>query len=559
MALDMHRRNVLKKGGHAQVDEDDAELLKRIITPEFPRDPLEILGERSFNPPRIVPKEEIGTPVQEFFRDVTVFVTGGTGFMGKILTEKLLRSCPHLKHIYLLVRDKKGKTSAERIEAIFQDRLYKRLKHESPDFYKKVSVMNGNLEEPELGLSDEDKKKFAEQVNVVFHGAATVRFDEKLKLAVGINVIGTREILKLAKSAKNLKAMMHVSTAYSFCPRSEIEEKFYDMPVHYMDVINKVTTMNESEINFETNKILGEWPNTYTFTKALAECVVKNESQGLPIGLFRPSVIVSTYKEPVRGWIDNVYGPIGVIVGVGTGILRVYEGGHDKSSSDMVPVDLVVNGLICAAKATAEKYEKSKSEKKDVDIPVYIYSSGTQNPITWGEIIDHSIHYSFDFPTIKAVWYYSLTFTENKYLYTILSFLMHTIPGYFLDFLARLVGEKPVLTKIYKKMNDIREVLTYFRSRNWVFKNQNTQQLWHKLSNEDKQLFFFNMTEFSWEYFLQAMGLGLRVYLVNDDIHTLPAARIKWRRLYYAHVALKTVLFAVLIFLLWSFLKYIVF
>ncbi|XP_065213885.1 fatty acyl-CoA reductase wat-like [Planococcus citri] len=558
MALDMHRRNVLKKG-QAQVGEDDAELLKRIITPEYPRDPLEILGERNFNSPRVVPKDEIGTPVQEFFRDVTVFITGGTGFMGKILTEKLLRSCPHLKHIYLLVRNKKGKTSDERIKAIFQDRLYKRLKHESPDFYKKVSVMNGNLEEPELGLSDEDKKKFAEQVNVVFHGAATVRFDEKLKLAVGINVIGTREILKLAKSAKNLKAMMHVSTAYSFCPHSEIEEKFYDMPVHYMDVINKVTTMNDSEINFETPKILGEWPNTYTFTKALAECVVKNESQGLPIGLFRPSVIVSTYKEPVRGWIDNVYGPIGVIVGVGTGILHVYEGGYDKSSSDMVPVDLVVNGLICAAKATAEKYEKFKSEKREVDIPVYIYSSGTQNPITWGEIIDHSLHFSLEWPTIKAVWYYSLTFTENKYLFTILSFLMHTIPGYFLDFLARLVGEKPVLTKIYKKMNDVREILTYFRSRNWVFKNHNTQELWQSLSNEDKQLFFFNMTDFSWEYFLQAMCLGLRVYLVNDDIHTLPEARIRWRRLYYAHVALKTVFFAVLIFLVWSLLKFILF
>lgn len=79
-------------------------------------------------------------------------------------------------------------------------------------------------------------------------------------------------------------------------------------------------------------------------------------------------------------------------------------------------------------------------------------------------------------------------------------------------------------------MNDVREILTYFRERQWVFKNTNTQHLWENLSNEDKQLFFFNMTDFSWHYFLQAMGLGLRVYLVNDDIHTLPAARIKWKR-----------------------------
>lgn len=48
--------------------------------------------------------------------------------------------------------------------------------------------------------------------------------------------------------------MMHVSTAYSFCPRTEIEEKFYDMPVNYVDVINKVSAMNDAELNFETPK-----------------------------------------------------------------------------------------------------------------------------------------------------------------------------------------------------------------------------------------------------------------------------------------------------------------
>lgn len=122
MALDMHRKNVLNKGQNRE-EVKDADILKRIMTVEYPRDPLELLGERNFNEPREVPKEEIGTPVQEFFRDTTVFITGGTGFMGKILTEKLLRVCPHIKRIYLLVRSKKGKTSNERIEEIFQDRV----------------------------------------------------------------------------------------------------------------------------------------------------------------------------------------------------------------------------------------------------------------------------------------------------------------------------------------------------------------------------------------------------------------------------------------------------
>jgi hypothetical protein len=43
-----------------------------------------------------------------FFKGRCVFITGGTGFMGKVLVEKLLRSCPDIATIYLLMRPKRG-------------------------------------------------------------------------------------------------------------------------------------------------------------------------------------------------------------------------------------------------------------------------------------------------------------------------------------------------------------------------------------------------------------------------------------------------------------------
>lgn len=66
-------------------------------------------------------EDALGTPIQEFFRGTNVFITGGTGFMGKVLTEKILRSCPHVAQIYLLVRPKKDKDAQQRLDDMLED------------------------------------------------------------------------------------------------------------------------------------------------------------------------------------------------------------------------------------------------------------------------------------------------------------------------------------------------------------------------------------------------------------------------------------------------------
>lgn len=58
------------------------------------------------------------TSVKDFYRDRSIFITGGTGFMGKVLVEKLLRSCPGIKNIYLLMRPKKGQNVQQRLQEL---------------------------------------------------------------------------------------------------------------------------------------------------------------------------------------------------------------------------------------------------------------------------------------------------------------------------------------------------------------------------------------------------------------------------------------------------------
>ena len=87
-----------------------------------------------------------------------------------------------------------------------------------------------------MALSEEDRSMLTSETNVVFHVAATVRFQEKLSKSIDINVRGTKELLDLAREMKGLESLVHVSTAYVHCHlRNEIiQEKGKRVYVFHM-------------------------------------------------------------------------------------------------------------------------------------------------------------------------------------------------------------------------------------------------------------------------------------------------------------------------------------
>ena len=54
--------------------------------------------------------------IREFYKDKTIFLSGTTGFVGKVVLEKIMRSLPEIKRIYVMVRPKKSVTIQERLE-----------------------------------------------------------------------------------------------------------------------------------------------------------------------------------------------------------------------------------------------------------------------------------------------------------------------------------------------------------------------------------------------------------------------------------------------------------
>lgn len=173
-----------------------------------------------------------------------------------------------------------------------------------PKFKERIHVISGDLQQMQVGINEEDLNKIRENVNVVIHAAADIRFNVPLLDLVRSNVRGTKEILEISRRIENLETFAFISTAYSHCPRDFVEEKFYDAPMDpefWLRMLDHCTSAADREIiTILEQHIMSPWPNSYTYSKALCEQLVKEYSEFLPTVLIRPSIGKSKH---IRDWV----------------------------------------------------------------------------------------------------------------------------------------------------------------------------------------------------------------------------------------------------------------
>lgn len=86
----------------------------------------EEIPKPNYTPPEL-PEELKSLPdrISETLVGKTILITGGSGFLGKVLLEKILRKCPKVEKIILLMRSKKGKEPKQRLEELFSSPVSK--------------------------------------------------------------------------------------------------------------------------------------------------------------------------------------------------------------------------------------------------------------------------------------------------------------------------------------------------------------------------------------------------------------------------------------------------
>ncbi|OAD60327.1 hypothetical protein WN48_05374, partial [Eufriesea mexicana] len=486
------------------------------------------------------------TEIPSFYKGKNIFVTGGTGLMGKVLIEKLLYSCSDLNKIYVLVRPKRGRTPEIRIDEMFKLPMFQRVRKQKPQVLKKVVALNGDVSVENLGLTSQQLETLMNEIDVVFHLAATLRLESKLKDAIEMNTIGTKRVLELAKNMKKLQAFVYLSTAFCYPDKEELDEKVYDAPVDPHDVIRLVQWLDEGAIDLVTPKLLGLHPNTYTYSKRLAEKLVADEYPNLPCSIARPSIVTPAFAEPLPGWVDNLNGPVGLMVGAGKGVIRSMHciGNYH---AEVIPVDLAINALIAIAYRTVIM-------KKNAAVPVYNITQSGVLPITWGEVLGKGKKIAYQYPFEGQIWYPSGDIHSSKFVHNMIVFFFHIIPAYFIDFLMLIFRQKRFMVRIQNRISVGLEVLQYFTTREWVFHNTNLLIMWGEMNPKDKEIFPIDFLCIDETEYMKTCVLGARQYCMKENLSTLPKARRHQAIMYVVHlIAVYLFYFGVLYLILKNF------
>lgn len=362
--------------------------------------------------------------ISNFYDKKSIFVTGATGQLGQCLVEKLLRSCVNLDKIYLLMRSKKNKTPEQRVQELTNNKLFDLVRAQDKKFQEKLVIIEGDMLFPGLGINETNRKMLQNKTNIVFHSAATVNFNEPLKVAVDMNLKGVKKVIDLCKEMKNLKTLIHVSSAFSNSEFTNIDEKAYDIvpPIKPEKLIELSDSKSVDQLEVLSKNLIGRKTNTYTYTKSNAEHLILEEmkNSNIPSAIVRPSIITSNWREPIPGWANSLNGIGGICAGTSSGLLTVMLV-DPKNVPDIVPVDTVVNCMISCAWYTQSELNKSN------EIKIYNCTSGYKKGLTWGLFAKATNDIFRQNPVKNAVFKTNFIMTSNKFLqYALLFFANFT-------------------------------------------------------------------------------------------------------------------------------------
>jgi thioester reductase-like protein len=238
-----------------------------------------------------------------------VFFTGFPGFIGTRVVRKLLADDPEVR-VAVLVESKmadRARQAADRIGA--GDR---------------VEILEGDIADRRLGLSDERRERLTAEVTVAYHLAAIYDLAVPSDIAQKVNVDGTGNVLDLLADCERLERHNYVSTAYVAGDRTG----------HV----------------YEHELLMGQgFKNHYESTKFQAEAWVRHSMDRIPTTIYRPAIVVGDSQTGETQKFDGPYYILRTISRAMRMRSPIPQFGKAGAPFNVVPVDFVVNALSAGA------------------------------------------------------------------------------------------------------------------------------------------------------------------------------------------------------------------
>ncbi|HEY2731871.1 MAG TPA: AMP-binding protein [Polyangia bacterium] len=383
--------------------------------------------------------------VSEIYKGRSVFILGSTGFVGKVLLGMLLDRFPQVRRAYVMVRRGSGTDAESRFwSSVVTSPVFNPLrdKHGGPEavrrfLEKKVVVVDGDITEPNLGLSEESAERVAKDIDVLINSSGRVTFNPPLESALRTNVDGTKNVIAFAKRMRR-PALIHTSTCFvagnrsgevwedeeldGYFPRRKeltgtrfsVEQEMADnaqgaarirqladdaqvLAKLRQDARERLRDENrdpddEGALKLAVARARKEWireqmtrqgieraaawgwPNIYTYTKSMGDQLVARET-GIVRSIVRPAIVESAVAYPFPGWNEGftTSAPLVYLALKGQNVLPV----SNKLILDVVPVDHVCAGMLMAAAQAC------------VEQPALVFqlSSGDLNPLHMDRVV----------------------------------------------------------------------------------------------------------------------------------------------------------------------------
>lgn len=485
-----------------------------------------------------------------------VLITGTTGFLGKVVLEKLIRAVPDIGGIYLLIRGNKRHPEARErfLNEIACSSVFEGLRTQNSEAFEefleeRVFCITGEVTEARFGLAPDEFESLAAGVDAVINSAASVNFREELDKALAINTLSLNSVVEFAAAAGDIP-VIQVSTCYvngmnsglaeeavvqpagAAIPRSEqgyyeIEELVHLLQDKIADVRSRYSgkTLEKKLVDLgirEANHY--GWSDTYTFTKWLGEQLLLKALAGKSLTILRPSIIESALQEPAAGWIEGVKVADAIILAYARGKVTVFPGKR-SGIIDVIPVDLVANSIILSL---AEALAMPAAHR------IYQCCSGSRNPITLGEFID----YLMEEAKVNYAAYDQLFYRQpTKPFIAIDRTLFNTVvkgarlPLSLAGRALKLIGHTREL-KLLKNLDTTQSLATifgFYTAPDYIFSNDQLLALADRMGAVDKALFPVDSALVEWETYLRKIHLaGLNKYALKErKLYSLKSRRAR--------------------------------